>query len=365
MATRDIDFAKVLDHNLNPTGAIAKHQWNSFIWTERYQDPGQFEMRLWGGAFEALSAADEYLGKFLRVPVSTETMLIEKVRYEGTRSDPYVTLTGRSAEVVLEQRILKEMSFPYGVPAYSLLEQAWDWTIGKDAQAARQIPQFIMDSPDHMRNYIDYAPDGKTLYDFLLYVARYHQNGLRTRFHDENQLAINFYRTRDLTGKGSGNPVFFTDTTKTLVNLVYEKDLQKHRNIGYVYLHGAHDDANTSVWFEVDNGAPNGIQRREGITQPQITWTKAAFQTYEQKKSLTSYGLGYIYEHQLYDQIEGEAPSNNVWVYGDTGHYYLGDWVMLGVRDKQQRCRVLEYTHAWTADQGYRGYPRLEPMPRT
>ena len=95
---RDIDFIRVLDEKLNPVGAITKAQWSSFIWTERYQDPGQFELKLRGGVYEALSSANDHLGKFLRVPVSSETMIVEKVRYEGTRTDPYIVLTGRTAE---------------------------------------------------------------------------------------------------------------------------------------------------------------------------------------------------------------------------------------------------------------------------
>lgn len=363
---RDIDFIRVLDEKLNPVGAITKAQWSSFIWTERYQDPGQFELKLWGGVYEALSSANDFLGKFLRVPVSTETMYVEKVRYEGTRSDPYIVLTGRTAEVILANRVLRGLILPYGVPAHELFQYAWDWSLGKDAQAARQIPQFLLDSPDHMGAYVDYDPDGKTLHDFATYMAKLHKNGLRTRLHQDEQIAINFYRTHDLTGaSGSANPVVFTDTTKSLINMVYEKDLLSHKNIAYVFLRGAHDDANATVWFEVDNGAPSGIGRREGITQPSITWTKAGMATYEQQKVLTPYGLSYIYDHKLYDQIEGEAPNQSPWIYGETGHYYLGDWVMLGTKDKIQRCRVLEYTHSWTAGEGYRGYPRLEPMPRT
>lgn len=78
--------------------------WESALWTERFRDPGEFEIkaRLSSGLLTALP-----IGTFISHTKTLEVMIVENHQItEETDEDPLLTITGRSLECILDQRIV-------------------------------------------------------------------------------------------------------------------------------------------------------------------------------------------------------------------------------------------------------------------
>lgn len=85
-------------------GAVPVSGWDSLMWVERYRDPGEIEIkaRLSSGLLEFLP-----LGTFVTHVDTYEVMVIEDhFIEEEIDEDPLIKITGRSMEVILEQRVI-------------------------------------------------------------------------------------------------------------------------------------------------------------------------------------------------------------------------------------------------------------------
>lgn len=101
----------VLDQNLRPIEAIV--EFTSLVWTERYNDLGEFE----------LSCPYRYhlydlfkLGNVISISTSDRLMIIEDRAIETNEGLPIITITGRSFEKLLIDRIV--FRWPWDIPSY-------------------------------------------------------------------------------------------------------------------------------------------------------------------------------------------------------------------------------------------------------
>ncbi len=100
----------------------AINNWDRASWVERYRDPGEFEIagRLSSGLREFLP-----LGTLISHTNTLEVMIVENHQVtEETDVDPEITITGRSFECYLEQRVVGQnqnwTTPPANVPNYTL-----------------------------------------------------------------------------------------------------------------------------------------------------------------------------------------------------------------------------------------------------
>lgn len=85
-------------------GAEPIEGYDSFMWVERYRDPGEFEIvaKTSSGLHNLLTR-----GSFISHQDTFEVMIVEDhVVEDDFKSDPKVTITGRSMEVLFENRIV-------------------------------------------------------------------------------------------------------------------------------------------------------------------------------------------------------------------------------------------------------------------
>lgn len=93
--------AYVLDTDLKTIGVIDNY--NSFIWTERYAEAGDFEINMPASAeLVELLKQDRYL----RISDSNEIMIIEGIAIKTENNAPHMTVTGRSLVSILDRRVI-------------------------------------------------------------------------------------------------------------------------------------------------------------------------------------------------------------------------------------------------------------------
>lgn len=101
----------------------------SVSWTERYRDPGEFEIvaPMSSGLLQFLP-----LGTIISHTNTLEAMIVENMNIKDEElADPIISITGRSLETILEDRIVgsnhaqgSHLIVPYTTPAWSSWDQA-------------------------------------------------------------------------------------------------------------------------------------------------------------------------------------------------------------------------------------------------
>lgn len=123
----------LLDRDFSPIRVIDDYE--SFIWTDRYLEPGDFELYI---LINKSIPSDIEIGRYLYFTESEHTMIIEKIKIEADIEDSNkLIVTGRSLESILDRRIVWEKTVfdpdrydkvPTSTPLYSYLnpyEEGW------------------------------------------------------------------------------------------------------------------------------------------------------------------------------------------------------------------------------------------------
>ena len=93
--------AYVLDTDLKTIGVIDNY--NSFIWTERYAEAGDFEINM-PASVELVELLKQ--DRYLRISDSNEIMIIEGIAIKTENNAPHMTVTGRSLVSILDRRVI-------------------------------------------------------------------------------------------------------------------------------------------------------------------------------------------------------------------------------------------------------------------
>lgn len=356
-----LESVTVYDHFLNPVASI--HGWSSFIWTERYQDVGEFEIRIPDSDPDLLGYLDDYMDKFIKIPYSEETMIIEEIAYEGGRSDSAVYIRGRDAKTILNRRVLVATStIPYGPTTDEVLRQVFDDEIANPSEKGRQIDLVKFDNPSSWKaHHLDYDVKGHSVWDLFLYCAQIYRCGLRSYWRD-GKIRFQFWAPRERSGIGGSFPVVFSEETSTLTNIVYRKTSATYRTSAYVHVEGG---PNNSVVIneDVSNRFGKGLNRREMFVDPGWQNMSQLSDNSAIRQSLRPYGRSALYKQAFFDNITGEVKRNGLYTYGLDQDFFLGDRVALEVGGRRQYARIKEYTFSWTIENGFIGYPTLDSSP--
>lgn len=356
-----LETIPVYNHGLSPVAAIKG--WSSVIWTERYQEIGEFEIRIPERNPNLLTYLDDYMDKFIKLPYSEETMIIEEIAYEGGRDQSAVYIRGRDAKSILQRRVLVATQWiPYGVPTNDMLIQIFNDEIANPSEKGRQIDLIALDNPSSWSDqHLDYEPKDKSVWDLFLYCAQIYKCGLRTYWKD-GKIRLQFWKPKVRSGENNTFPVVFNEELGTLTNILYRKTSKTYRTSAYVHIEGGNNNS-VIINEDISNKYGIGLNRREMFVNPGWNNTSQLIDTPDLRRSLRPYGVSALYDHAFYDNITGEITRNNLYSYGLDGDFYLGDRVAVEVGGRRQYARVKEYTYSWTIENGFTAYPTIDSTP--
>ncbi|AOZ64890.1 minor tail protein [Streptomyces phage Esketit] len=339
-------------------------QFESLIWTERYQAYGDFEMDIFSNS---RSRTLLKTGTKLAMNESHRIMTVETVEdSHDSEGRKMLKVKGRSIESILEDRIAKE--------SLSDLTTSPKWTItDTPANVARKIFHDIcvlgiLDPMDVIPfiNEGTFMPedtiaepvdpitvelDPTTVYNALTEICSVWNLGFRMlRYYDTSQLYFDVYTGSDrTTSQTLLAPVVFTHELDNLQNIKKLTTIEKAKNVAYVYSPAGFQKV-YPVGVEPD---VNGFERRILV----VNATDITADNPNVESALLQRGREELAKNQAIQSLDGEINQFSQYKYGT--HYNLGDIVEMRNDDGEtNNMRVTE--QIFVSDrEGERTYPTL------
>jgi hypothetical protein len=349
--------------------SIIIEDYDSLIWTERFSDIGDFELKI--------AATYDSRRKFkpektlLQRDGSYRMMVVEKVE-EKTEDDGRTNLkiTGRSFERVLDDRVV--------LSALSNSTDTESWHIGSSPGAiidflfieicqngmldAGDIIQYIdcgnsiypPDTIPEEENTVWFSIEPKSLYTVIKGICDQFSMGFRISLQYNSNppyLEFNHYTGRDLTTAQTENtPVVFNASLENLQNPTALKTSDKYKTVAYVL--SPVGSAIVTLTFE--GYSASNVERRVLLVIAKDITDSNPTVAMEQ---MSQRGAEELAKYARLSMVDGEVDQYTTYVYGQD--YHLGDFVEVQNSDGGiEICRVTE--HIYVSDgEGERSYPTL------
>ena len=338
----------VLDQNRKPFAII--DQYDSLIWTDRYDDMGDFEFYT---KFDPVYLDIFQKDFYLKIPVSNRTMIIEDWDISSdVENGVAFKATGRSLESLLSRRIVWNQTRIQG-SVQNGIQKLLNRNAISPSNDSRKIPnlsfQVNNDEDIVAMDDIDAQFTGDNLFDAIQSMCKAYDLGFRILMNSDLNFVFSLYNADD---RSFGNPnnnqyVIFSPDFDNLLDSQYKVFNSTSKNVAHI---GGQGEGEARQWADVGNAS--GMDRRElyvDANDISNTYTNeetnatVAVDEIEYKEQLKQRGKEKLAEVQAYSTFEGEADIEGVFRYGTD--FFLGDTVQ--IRNEygiESRSRVVEIT---------------------
>lgn len=315
----------VLDTNRQEIAIIDSYK--SFIWTDRYNEYGDFELYT-PMSLDALQYIRQ--GNYLCQRNSDHAMIIEKILIESNVEDGDVlTVSGRSLESILDRRIVwgqKTLTGDFQTAIKTLLTE----NIISPSNTDRTIPDFIFEETTDstiLNETIEAQYTGDNLYDIISALCSERGVGFRIIFNDSGQFVFSLYSGVDRTYKQLTNPyVVFSPKFDNIISGNYMESKQTLKNVALV---GGDGEGSSRKYTAVGN--VKGLNRREIFADAQDVSKEnedgEALSDTEYVAQLRQRGKETLSENRAINSFEGEAETTILFKHGVD--FFTGDIVQV------------------------------------
>lgn len=331
--------------------------YESFIWTERYNECGDFELYL-----GASDPSIQYLqiGNYLVKRDTSRAMVIESVEYDfDAENGSHVTITGRSLESILDRRIVWTQTVindtvQNGVK--TLLNDA----IISPTNTDRKIDNFIFtESTDASiaSLTLDTQYTGENLYDVISGLCKTNNIGFKIIFDDDFNFIFSLYNGIDRSYQQTDNTyVIFSSAFDNLMSSDYIESNGNYKNVALVGGEGE----GTSKKFAT-TGSGSGLSRREiyvdGSSVSSST-TGGTISTAEYTNLLVEKGITALKDAKYTKTFDGEMDTKEIFVYHKD--FEIGDIVeIVDIYGHEATSRITEMIQSMSSS-GYTTYPTFD-----
>lgn len=337
----------ILDEQFKATTMVDNFE--SLIWTERYNQCGDFEMVV-PGKRETLKLIKQNYYAWNRD--SDHDMIIEELKIQNGM----FTFSGRSLESMLDRRIIWNQTILNSKLQYAVKRLLQENVISPSI-SARKIPGFIFEEstdPAITGLEIRVQYTGDNLYEVIVAICESFGIGFSLRLNDKNQFVFKLYSGKDRTDAQNVNPhVIFSPSFDNLINSNYIESEKALKNVTLVAGEDSGKERRTKIV-----GSASGISRRELYTDArdiQSETDDGQMSDEEYMAQLEQRGKEKLAECELTKMFEGEAEPNTNFTYGVD--YFKGDIVQIANEyGIEGRARVSEYIMSQDSS-GYKAYP--------
>jgi predicted nucleic-acid-binding protein len=357
--------------------------YKSFIWNDRYDEAGDFELYL---PITNMLPDSIKKGYYLWSSGSDRLMIIESIGYESDEeTGAYFTVSGRSLESILERRIIwnkkifsaeyddsgkliegTEPNLQNGIKTL-LMENVIDPAI-----KARKIPNFIFEeSTDEKVTSLTFEAQylGEDLYKVVTTLCRENEIGFSITLNDENQFVFKLYAGIDRSYGTDEKPqlanpyVVFSKNNDNLINTNYIDSDEKLKNVALIVGETELDeDGNEISRLDYELGDITGIERRETFvdaTSLSLEDELGGIMTADRYRAhLKQRGIDALIDNTPVAAFSAEVEPNVMYVYGED--YFVGDIVQ--IVDKygtEARAYISEYIRSCD-ESGIAAYPTFK-----
>lgn len=336
-----------MDDQFNSVMTIDNYE--SLIWTERYNQAGNFEIYMPGSKELLKKIKQNY---YVWMKNSEQDMIIEQIEIKGGM----VTFSGRSLESILDRRIIWSQTILNSSLQYAIRRLLIENVISPIIPE-RKIPNFIFEeSTDpaitNLKIRVQYT--GDNLYESLVSICESYGIGFTVRINEQNKFVFKLYSGKNRTESQTINPrVVFSPNFDNLISSNYIESDKAFKNVTLV---AGEDQGNSRRTFVV--GLANGLTRRELFTDARDVQSETddgQLTEEEYNAQLEQRGKEKLAECEATKFFEGEAEPNTNFKYGID--YFKGDLVQIsneyGINGM---ARITEYIRSYDSD-GLREYP--------
>ena len=255
----------ILDENLDAIGILDTYK--SMIWTDRYNECGDFEIVIPMQKSLLDTIKQDY---YLWRNDSEHSMIIEKILINSdSENGDLLTITGRSLESILDRRViwgLKNLSGNLQNGIESMLNDC----IINPSKPERKISNFIFEAtsdPKITGLEIEAQYTGDNLYDVITSLCSERSIGFKIKLNDSKQFVFSLYSGTDRSYDQFSNPfVIFSPTFDNIVDSSYMESRSSLKNVTLV---GGEGEGSARRYTAVGN--TSGLARREIFTNASDT----------------------------------------------------------------------------------------------
>ena len=315
---------EVISLNTNKQKVAIVDSYKSFIWNDRYEDLGDFELYIPADAVDLL--ANIHQDYYIQCSESDRTMIVEKVDYRSDIDDGnFVIISGHSLEAILKRRIVwnddgeptkinytkiidpksKEedsgSDFPLWQGIYYLLRIYVIDPECADNKPQRKINGFIFEMPTDLRilslTMSPCAYQGDNLYDVIKYLCDMYEISFKIVLDDDGNFVFSLYKGVSHLASQTEHPyVCFSSDFDNLLSSDSSLDMSTYKNMAYFkgqgskYVVDEFDEEeitmetgfirihNNEVWaVNTDYGVNNDEDEHGNPKHPGLNWTPDEF----------------------------------------------------------------------------------------
>lgn len=329
----------ILDKDLNPIAILDDYV--SLIWTDRYQQCGDFELELaTSGTIPSMIQQDYYLWN----SSSEHVMIIEKLSIKSDVDEgSTITISGRSLESILDRRViwgLKTLSGNFQNGVQTLLNEC----IISPSNESRKIDNFIFEAstdPAITDLTIDAQYTGDNLYDVICSICADRGIGFKVTLSEDKKFVFKLYAGANRSYNQSKNPwVIFSPKFDNIISSNY---LESRAGLKNVTLVGGEGEGSARRYTAV--GSAVGLERREMFTDARDISSDVGdgskLSNDEYISQLRQRGKEDLAENVEIMYFEGEAETSQMFKYGED--FFNGDIVQVANEyGHESSARILE-----------------------
>ncbi len=346
--------------NTNFESVAVVDEFESLIWTDRYDEAGDFELFM---------SMDKRLLSYLKQDYylwsaeSEHMMIIEQINItsdleEGNK----LIVTGRSLESILNRRIVWGQKVLTGL-LQEAIETLLNECIISPTIAERKIDNFIFvqnNDPRITALTIDTQYTGDNLYEVIQTQCTKHNIGFKIVLNDNNQFVFSLYSGEDRSYEQTENPyVIFSPDFENIINSNYLESNQVYKNVTLVAGEGEGAARKTRVV-----GSASGLSRRELFTDARDVSSDAGdgwtLTDAEYNEQLDQRGTDSLTEYAAITSFEGEVEATRMFKYGVD--FFIGDIVQIANEyGHEGRAYISEFVMA-QSENGTSMYPTFKTI---
>lgn len=355
-------FFSVLNYKFEQVSLI--DYFESAIWTDRYDDYGDFELYVPATDKVLQTFPEDY---FLHYNRSDRLMVIENIELKTSVDDgDHFIISGSSMERLLNRRTIWRQTDINGNLQDSV-ERLLNENVIKPSDSARKINKFIFDKstdPNVTKWKVTHQFTGDYLLDAIKTLCEEHDIGFKLIPNlDTGEMHFSLYYGANRSYDQVDNPyILFSPSLSNLSSSDYIRDFSKRANFAYV---GGEGDgpARRFQTVQLKEGSASQWARRELFVDARNVQSRNGDQQIpdaQYNASLRSEGKKKLKENNKIEKFTSQVtlPENQQY----DKEFFMGDLVTFtnnyGISSK---ARIIEYVRNQDKN-GYKEYPTFEAV---
>lgn len=316
---------------------------SSFIWTERYDTAGDFELVVRPDAYLVSVFAQ---GNYIYKSNSSRMMIIESRTIKTDPDDgPSMIVKGRSLESLLDRRIVWGQ-FVFSGQVKDAVTQLVDLNCINTIPDTRRIPGLYMIGSTVPSAYISCQYTGDTVYSAVNDICRSVGFGYRINFTPDNRFEFQLFNGTDRSYNQQENPyiIFSTNFENIGATEYYDSSI----TLKSVALIGGQGEGPDRVYSDIWRPPGTGLERREVFIDARDISNRGDsgdidVETY--KAMLRQRGNEKMAEMNMTVEFSGEVSMSDQYKYGSD--FWIGDIVQIvNEFGMEARSRVTELIYS-------------------